>query len=76
MTISGGIYGEKGKKHRRQRHRRHRKQKTPTKKNRNPLRVAILVQNCILRSMHVYRMFILKNSMMARHESNESVAQL
>lgn len=23
-----------------------------------------------------YRMFILKNSMMARHESNESVAQL
>lgn len=45
-------------------------------KNRNPKQVAILVRYYILRGMQGYRMFILKNSMMARHESNESVAQL
>lgn len=38
--------------------------------------IHVPVQDCILRCTQGYRMFILKNSMMARHESNESVAQL
>lgn len=43
----------------------------------------LLEQTCFLFDVHFfrcmyasYRIFILKNSMMARHESNESVAQL